>query len=124
MLNAETFVTKEKGIGGQIRTRYEDFYVEEIPEITPTGEGPNTWLFIEKLGRTTLDVVLDIARELHLDRKRMGFAGMKDKKAVTRQWLCVSNFEPENIEPFKKKNKQKLKDEKSQKTKKNYVWVN
>jgi tRNA pseudouridine13 synthase len=101
MLNAETFVTKEKGIGGQIRTRYEDFYVEEIPEIMPTGEGPNTWLFIEKLGRTTLDVVLDIARELHLDRKRMGFAGMKDKKAITRQWLCVSNFEPEDIEPLK-----------------------
>ena len=37
MLNAETYVTKEEGIGGTIRNRYEDFYVEEIPEITPSG---------------------------------------------------------------------------------------
>ena len=83
MLNAETYITSQKGIGGQIRTKYEDFYVEEIPESEPSGEGPNTWFFIEKIGRETLDVVLDIAQELHVDRKRMGFAGMKDKRAVT-----------------------------------------
>jgi tRNA pseudouridine13 synthase len=101
MLNAETYITDTKGIGGQIRSKYEDFYVEEIPETVPSGEGPNTWIWIEKVGRNTLDVVLDIARDLHLDRKRMGFAGMKDKKAVTRQWLCISNFEPEQIEGMK-----------------------
>jgi tRNA pseudouridine13 synthase len=101
MLNAETYITDTKGIGGRIRTKYEDFYVEEIPETVPSGEGPNTWIWIEKVGRNTLDVVLDMARDLHLDRKRMGFAGMKDKKAVTCQWLCISNFEPEEIEEIK-----------------------
>ena len=40
MLNANTYITEDKGIGGTIRNRYEDFYVEEIPEITPNGEGP------------------------------------------------------------------------------------
>ena len=95
MLNANTYVTNEKGIGGTIRNQYEDFYVEEIPEMTPTGEGPNIWIWIEKVGRTTLDVVLDIARDLHISRKRMGFAGMKDKKARTRQWICISNMESE-----------------------------
>ena len=101
MLNAETYITDTEGIGGRIRTKYEDFYVEEIPETVPSGEGPNTWIWIEKVGRNTLDVVLDMARDLHLDRKRMGFAGMKDKKAVTSQWLCISNFEPEEIEEIK-----------------------
>jgi len=95
MLNAETYVTKEEGIGGNIRNRYEDFYVEEIPEIIPTGEGPNVWIWIEKVGRTTLDVLLDISRDLHISRKRMGFAGMKDKKAITRQWICISNMDSE-----------------------------
>ena len=95
MLNANTYITKEEGIGGTIRNNYEDFYVEEIPEIIPEGEGPNIWIWIEKTGRTTLDVMLDIAKELHIDRKRLGFAGMKDKKAVTRQWICVSNMESE-----------------------------
>ena len=99
MLNANTYVTSQKGIGGSIRNQYEDFYVEEIPEVIPNGEGPNVWIWIEKLGRTTLDVVLDIARDLHIDRKRMGFAGMKDKKALTRQWICIANMDSE--EQFK-----------------------
>ena len=95
MLNANTYVTKEEGIGGTIRNQYEDFYVEEISDLIPTGEGPNIWIWIEKIGRTTLDVVLDIARDLHIDRKRMGFAGMKDKKARTRKWICISNMDSE-----------------------------
>ena len=95
MLNAETYVTKDEGIGGTIRNRYEDFYVEEIPQITPSGEGPNVWIWIEKVGRTTLDVLLDISRDLHISRKRMGFGGMKDKKAITRQWICISNMDSE-----------------------------
>ena len=28
----------------------------------------------------------------------MGFAGMKDKSAVTRQWICVSNKTPEELQ--------------------------
>lgn len=97
MLNAETYVTKEKGIGGTIRNRYEDFYVEEIPieSLLPLDEGPNVWIWIEKIGRTTLDVLMDISRDLHISRKRMGFAGMKDKKAITRQWICISNMDSE-----------------------------
>ncbi|MEN6328945.1 MAG: tRNA pseudouridine(13) synthase TruD [Methanobacteriaceae archaeon] len=103
MLNAENYITTQKGIGGRIRTRYEDFYVEEIPENQPSGEGPNTWIFIDKIGRNTLDVVLDIARELKVSRKRMGFAGMKDKAAHTRQWICVSNITPEELNGLEEK---------------------
>ena len=95
MLNANTYVTEDKGIGGTIRNRWEDFYVEEIPEMLPDGEGPNIWIWIEKLGRSTLDVLLDISRDLHISRKRTGFAGMKDKNAITRQWICISNMESE-----------------------------
>ncbi|MDD3984747.1 MAG: tRNA pseudouridine(13) synthase TruD [Methanobacterium sp.] len=103
MLNVETYLTEDKGIGGKIRTEYEDFYVEEIPEHLPSGTGPNTWILIEKIGRNTLDVVLDIAKEFKLSRKRMGFAGMKDKSALTRQWLCVSNIEATELEGLKDK---------------------
>ena len=99
MLNANNYVTDDEGIGGEIRNRWEDFYVEEIPETKPEGEGPNIWIWIEKLGRTTLDVLLDISRDLHISRKRMGFAGMKDKNAITRQWICISNMDSD--EQFK-----------------------
>jgi len=103
MLNAENFITDLPGTNGVIRQSNEDFYVEEVPLTLPSGEGQNTWIQIEKNGKTTLDVVLDIAKNLHISRKRMGFAGMKDKSAVTKQWLCVSNMTKEelpNIEEF------------------------
>ena len=103
MLNAETYITGDKGIGGDIRVKYEDFYVEEIPEHLPSGTGPNTWLLIEKIGRNTLDVVLDIAKEMKISRKRMGFAGMKDKSALTRQWLCVANSEASELQGLEEK---------------------
>ena len=100
MLNADTFITDTKGTGGIIRQSNEDFFVDEVPLQLPSGEGPNTWMHIEKNGRTTLDVVLDIARELHISRKRTGFAGMKDRSAITRQWLCISNITPEELPDF------------------------
>lgn len=100
MLNAKNFITNSKGIGGNIRELNEDFYVEEVPLQLPSGEGPNTWIQIEKNGRTTLDVVLDIAKYLHISRKRTGFAGMKDRSAITRQWICISNILPEELPNF------------------------
>ena len=100
MLNAKNFITDNKGIGGTIRNENKDFYVEEVPLQLPTGNGPNTWIQIEKEGRTTLDVVLDMAKYLHISRKRTGFAGMKDRSAITRQWLCISNITPEELPDF------------------------
>jgi len=103
MLNAENFITDFKGTGGIIRESNEDFIVDEVPLTLPSGEGQNTWIHIEKNGKNTLDVVLDIARNLHISRKRMGFAGMKDRSAITRQWICVSNFNKDdlpNLEDF------------------------
>ncbi len=102
MLNVETFITDTKPTGGVIRESNEDFYVEEVPLIEPSGSGSNTWIQIIKDGRTTLDVVLDIAQYLHISRKRMGFAGMKDRSAITKQWLCVSNMKPEELPDLEK----------------------
>ncbi|KZX12765.1 tRNA pseudouridine(13) synthase TruD [Methanobrevibacter curvatus] len=93
MLNAETYITSNPGIGGTIRNFEKDFYVEEIPIAQPSGRGPNAWIWIEKERRTTLDVLMDISAILKISRKRMGFAGMKDKQAITRQWICVSNMD-------------------------------
>jgi len=100
MLNVDTFITDYRGTEGVIRQSNEDFFVDEVPLHLPSGEGPNTWIHLEKNGRTTLDVVLDIARELHISRKRTGFAGMKDRSAITKQWLCISNITPEELPDF------------------------
>ena len=41
---------------------------------------------------------LILLKEMKISRKRMGFAGMKDKSALTRQWLCVANIEVSELE--------------------------
>jgi tRNA pseudouridine13 synthase len=59
-------------------------------------------LWIEKEGRNTLDLVLDIARELGIIESRWD-SRMKDKAAVTRQWICVSNKTPEELQALEGK---------------------
>lgn len=73
----------------RIRELPEDFEVEEIPLFGLDGEGPHTYLWIEKRLRTTDDVLNDLARYLDLPARDIGYAGRKDRRAVTRQWFSV-----------------------------------
>ncbi len=67
----------------------DDFRVEELPAHAPTGEGQHLWLWIEKRGLSTGAAVGRLARLLDVPRRRIRSAGMKDARAVTRQWLSV-----------------------------------
>jgi len=75
------------GSGGRIKEAPEDFRVEEIPAYLPSGAGPHLWLWVEKRGLTTRDVVRALSRALAAPERDAGWAGMKDKAAVTLQWL-------------------------------------
>jgi tRNA pseudouridine13 synthase len=75
------------GSGGAIRAVPEDFRVDEVPAYLPSGTGSHLYLRIEKRGRTTRDAVRTLARALGTPERDAGFAGMKDKDAVTTQWL-------------------------------------
>jgi tRNA pseudouridine13 synthase len=68
-----------------IRRTPEDFVVEEIPLYAPSGQGEHLYVTFTKRGLTTLDAVAAIARALDVDPRAAGFAGMKDKHAVTTQ---------------------------------------
>ena len=76
------------GTGGVLRTRIEDFEVEEIPSYLPSGAGVHAYAFVEKRGLTTRDVV-DAIVGAGVARGSVGFAGQKDKYAVARQWISV-----------------------------------
>jgi tRNA pseudouridine13 synthase len=75
------------GSGGTLKQSPEDFRVDEIPAYAPCGEGPHLWLQVEKRGRTTRDVVREAARLLGVQERDVGVAGLKDRHAVTVQWL-------------------------------------
>jgi tRNA pseudouridine13 synthase len=69
----------------RIKQSPEDFVVEEIPAYEPSGEGSHLFVRFTKTGLTTPDAVRAIARALGCDPRAAGFAGMKDKHAVTTQ---------------------------------------
>ena len=73
----------------------ETFVVEEIAAYVPSGQGEHTYLWIEKRGLTTMDAVRRLARLLDVDARDVGYAGLKDRHAVTRQWLSIPRLDPE-----------------------------
>lgn len=77
------------GTGGVLRTQPEDFVVDEVPAYPPSGEGDHVFVRIEKRGLTTAQAVQRIARALGVNERDVGVAGMKDRHAVTRQWISL-----------------------------------
>lgn len=77
------------GIGGLIKQRPEDFLVDEVPQYTPSGEGEHIYLTVTKRGLSTMEMVEVIARHFGVRRNAVGYAGLKDKHAITRQMVSV-----------------------------------
>lgn len=78
------------GIGGLVRETPEDFRVEEIPLYGPSGKGEHLFLRLEKTGLGTLDVVRILAQTFGVPTKDIGYAGLKDTRAVTVQTFSVA----------------------------------
>lgn len=76
-------------VGGELKQRPEDFIVEELPLYLPSGKGEHLYLTIEKRGMSTTELIAIVARHFGVRRGAIGFAGLKDKHAVTRQTLSV-----------------------------------
>jgi tRNA pseudouridine13 synthase len=76
-------------LSARIRATPEDFRVEEIDGFEPTGEGEHLLLTIEKRGLNTAAVVKRLAAWAGLPEMAIGYAGMKDRHAVTRQRFSV-----------------------------------
>ncbi len=84
------------GIGGIYKQCPEDFQVEEIPLYPCSGEGEHTYLWIEKSGISTRDLLTQLARKLKLKERDIGYAGLKDAQALTRQMVSIpaNKFDP------------------------------
>jgi tRNA pseudouridine13 synthase len=83
------------GTGGLMKSTPEDFVVEELPAYPPSGEGAHTFVEIEKRALTTDDAVRRICDALGCQRDDAGVAGMKDRQAVTRQWISLPGVDPQ-----------------------------
>src|SRR5580704_2663101 len=82
-------------IGGTIKQQPDDFVVEEIPAYEPCGEGEHLFLWVEKRDVSGEDLLRHVARRCAISPRDVGMAGVKDRRAITRQWVSV----PARCEP-------------------------
>lgn len=69
----------------QLRSQPEDFVVEEVSQVTPDGSGEHVWLEIRKRGANTDWVANELARFAGVPPRDVGYAGRKDRDALTTQ---------------------------------------
>ncbi|HVT88998.1 MAG TPA: tRNA pseudouridine(13) synthase TruD [Tepidisphaeraceae bacterium] len=77
------------GIGGSIKQRAEDFFVQEIPLYEPSGTGEHVYCEIQKINIPTFEAINRIGKALNISTRDIGYAGLKDAKAITRQVLSL-----------------------------------
>ena len=84
-------------LAARIRSAPEDFFVEELPGFEPSGAGEHLLLSIEKRGMNTVAAARRIAQWAGVDESAIGYAGLKDRHAVTRQRFTV--WIPKKVAP-------------------------
>lgn len=67
----------------------EDFIVDELWQPEFSGEGEHLYLFVEKIGQNTPWVAQELARAFRVSAKSVGYSGLKDRQAITRQWFSL-----------------------------------
>ena len=75
--------------GGVIKETPEDFRVDETPSYEACGEGGHLFLQVEKRGLSSDELTQELSRQLNIPERDIGFAGKKDKQAITRQFVSV-----------------------------------
>ncbi len=75
----------------------EDFIVEELPLYEPTGAGTHTLFALRKRNLTTFAAINRIAQHLDVRSRDIGYAGLKDKNAITTQILSVAEIDPHRL---------------------------
>ena len=92
MLSQGPYAHQRPVIRGVVRQNPTDFEVEEdigfVPDEDPSGE--HLWLWVEKTGQNTAWVASELAQAAGLHPAKASFAGLKDRHAVTRQWISLS----------------------------------
>ena len=88
------YLTKDlPGIGGLIKQHLEDFRVEELPAYKAEGVGTHCYIRVEKRGFSTMAAADILAKALGRKNMDIGYAGLKDKQAITTQWFSVEHLE-------------------------------
>lgn len=81
----------------EIKQRPEDFVVNEIPSYEIDEKGEYRYFWMKKKNYNTMTALRVIADKLNVHLKNIGFAGTKDKKAITKQVISIRYMKPEKV---------------------------
>lgn len=81
----------------KIKSTPKDFIVKEIPKSHLSAKGQYTICLLKKTNYTTIRAIEQISRSLNTPLKNIGFAGTKDKNAITYQFISIKNTNFEKI---------------------------
>jgi len=91
------YASDSEGIGGRLRVTPEDFVVEEIPRERKLTSGPFLICRLTKKNWELQHAIKEIAKRLGISHRRIGWAGTKDRNAVTTQWISLYNVTPDKV---------------------------
>ncbi len=80
-------------IGGRIGPDPEDFVVDELPLYPASGQGAHLYVRLRKRGMTTPQLLRVLSNVSGVKERDIGYAGLKDKHAVTSQWFSLPNLD-------------------------------
>ncbi len=96
--NLPHLTVNSRKVSGKIRQSPEDFQVDEVPAYLPSGTGPHLFVRFRKTGLDTPVAAGRIAAALDVPRERVGWAGLKDRHAVTTQWASFEGALPQQLD--------------------------
>ena len=96
-LGMDYYITDSPGCGGVIKSCAEDFQVSEVFEELRYEGGRYLVLDVEKTNWDTHHLIREMARRLRISQKRFGWAGTKDKRAVTSQRISIMNLDESDL---------------------------
>ncbi|PSG99425.1 MAG: tRNA pseudouridine(13) synthase TruD [Nanohaloarchaea archaeon SW_7_43_1] len=89
--------TEMPGIEGEIKEQVNDFIVEELASHQTDVDGDHLIVKLRKQNMTTMEAVSKLSNMLHISKNRIGYAGNKDKRAVTEQHISIQGVSQEDV---------------------------
>jgi tRNA pseudouridine13 synthase len=101
-IGIKNYLTSTSGINGKLRSQTKDFIVEEIFQY-PKEKEDGGYVVAEILSKNweTHTLVRTLSKKLHISRKRIGFAGTKDKRSHSNQLMSFQNISKEKLSNLK-----------------------
>ena len=88
---------------GIIRSHAADFIVIEHHDMSFTETGEHMWFKVEKTNSNTAWVATQLASACKVPARQVGFAGLKDRHAITQQWFSVQLPKVSDLQTIKNK---------------------